>query len=84
LKAQNVYNKMLWKPKNTYNKPWLETTYLGETLINLLKQKVGPKVAIVLGNFILSKDHIEPTKVAQLAKKMPDWQKMPNLVTLIS
>jgi hypothetical protein len=37
----------------------------------LLKQKVGPKVAIVLGCFILSKNHNNPTKVAQSAKNCP-------------
>jgi hypothetical protein len=34
------------------------------------------KVAIILGYFTLSKNHNEPPKVAQLAKKLP------NLVTL--
>jgi hypothetical protein len=34
----------------------------------LLKQKVAQKVAIVLGYFILSKNHNEPPKVAQLVK----------------
>jgi hypothetical protein len=34
----------------------------------LLKQKVAKKVAISLGYFILSKNHNEPPKVAQLAK----------------
>jgi hypothetical protein len=43
----------------------------------LLKQKVAPKVAIILGYFIFSKNHTEPPKVAQLAKKLP------NLVTLM-
>jgi hypothetical protein len=42
----------------------------------LLKQKVAQKVAISLGYFILSKNHNEPPKVA-------NWQKLPNLVTLI-
>jgi hypothetical protein len=42
----------------------------------LLKQKVAQKVEIILGYFILSKNHNEPPKVAQLAKKLP------NLVTL--
>ncbi len=62
---------MLLKPKNTNNKPCFETTYLGETLINLLKQKVGPKVAIVLGYFIVSKNHNDTTKVAPSAKNCP-------------
>jgi hypothetical protein len=34
----------------------------------LLKQKVAPKVAIILGYFILSNNHNEPPKVAQLEK----------------
>jgi len=34
----------------------------------LLKQKVAQKVDIILGYFILSKNHNEPSKVAQLAK----------------
>jgi hypothetical protein len=43
------------------------TAYLGENLINLLKQKV----ATILGYFILSKNHNKPPKVAQLAKNHP-------------
>ncbi len=42
--------------------------YLGENLIKLLKQKVVQRVAIILGYFILPKNHNEPLKVAQLAK----------------
>jgi hypothetical protein len=53
-------------------KPCFVTAYLGENLINLLKQNV----AIILGYFILSKNRNEPPKVAQLVKKTP------NLVTL--
>jgi hypothetical protein len=34
----------------------------------LLKQKVAQKVEIILGYFILSKNHNEPPKVAQLSK----------------
>ncbi len=34
----------------------------------MLKQKVVQKVIIILGYFILSKNHNEPPKVAQLAK----------------
>jgi hypothetical protein len=34
----------------------------------LLKQKAAQKVAIILGYFILSKNHNEPPKEAQLAK----------------
>jgi hypothetical protein len=33
-----------------------------------LKQKVAPKVIIILGYFNLSKNHNDPLKVAQLAK----------------
>ncbi len=77
MKAQNIYNKPLLKPQNTYNKPCFETAYLGEKLINLLEQKVAQKVVIIMGYFILSKNHNEPPKVAQLAKKSP------NLVTLL-
>jgi len=57
------------KPSNTYNKPCFEIAYLGENSINLLKQKV----AIILGYFILSKNHNEPPNVAQLAKNRPIW-----------
>jgi hypothetical protein len=42
----------------------LETAYLGENLINLLKQKVAQKVTIILGYMILSKNNNEPPKVA--------------------
>ncbi len=59
-KGQNIYNK----PQNIYNKPCFETANLGEILINLLKQKVAQKVAIILGYFILSKNHNESPKVA--------------------
>jgi hypothetical protein len=41
--------------------------------MNLLKQKVAKKVAIILGYFIFSKHHNEPPKVAQLAKNHPIW-----------
>jgi hypothetical protein len=43
----------------------------------LLKQKVAPKVAIILSYFILSKNHNEPPKVAHIGEKLP------NLVTLV-
>jgi hypothetical protein len=48
------------KGQNIYNKPCFKTAYLGKNVINLLKQKV----AIILGYFILSKNHNEPSKVA--------------------
>ncbi len=76
LKVQNIYIKPIFKPKNTYNKPSFETAYLGKNVINLLKQKVAQKVKITFGYFIFLKDHNEPPKVAQSAKKSP------NLVTL--
>jgi hypothetical protein len=44
----------------------------------LLKQKVAQKVAIILGYFILSKNHNKPPKVAQLVKKLP------NVITLLA
>jgi hypothetical protein len=49
----------------------------------LLKQKVAPKVAIILGYKILSKNHNEPPKVAQWTKidqsGHPDYQKQENI-----
>jgi hypothetical protein len=50
-----------------------ETAYLSKNVIKLLKQKVAKKVAIILGYFILSKNHNEPPKVAQLAKNCIIW-----------
>jgi hypothetical protein len=73
LKAQNIYNKPLLKPLYTYNIPCFEMAYLGETLINLLKQKVAQIVTIILGYFMLSKNHNELPKVAQLMKNCPIW-----------
>jgi hypothetical protein len=73
LKAQNIYIKPLLKPSNTYNKSCFETAYLGQNLIYLLKQKVAQKDAIILGYFILSKNHNEPPKVAQSEKNCPIW-----------
>jgi hypothetical protein len=51
----------------------LKTAYLSKNVINLLKQKGAQKVTIILGYFILSKNHNEPPKVAQLAKNCPIW-----------
>jgi hypothetical protein len=65
------------KSLNTYNKPCFELAYSGKNVIDLLKQKIAQNVAITLGYLIFSKNHNEPSKVAQLAKKLP------NLVTLI-
>ncbi len=50
-----------------------ETAYLGKKVINLPKQKVAQKVTIFWGYFILSKNHNEPPKVAQLAKNCSIW-----------
>jgi hypothetical protein len=62
-KGQNIYNKAQFEgPKHLQT---TETAYLGENLINLIKQKV----AIVLGYFIVSKNH-KPPKVAALVKKI--------------
>jgi hypothetical protein len=44
----------------------------------LLKQKVAQKVTIILGYFIISKNHNEPPKVAQLVKNRPIGEKSPN------
>jgi hypothetical protein len=88
-KGQIIYNKAPFEgPKHLhqttfetlknptlkyYNKLCFETAYLGKNVINLLKQKVAPKVTINLGYFILSKNHIELPKVVQLAKNCPIW-----------
>ncbi len=50
-----MYIKPLLKPENTYNKPCFKTAYLGQNVINLLKQKVAQYVAISLGFLIFSK-----------------------------
>jgi hypothetical protein len=50
----------------------------------LLKQKVAQKVTIILGHFIVSKNHNELPKVAhwpkiaQLVKNRPIGEKSPN------
>jgi hypothetical protein len=62
LKTKTIYIKPLLKPKNTHNKSCFVTAYLGENEINLLKQKVAQKVTIILGYFIISKNHNEPKK----------------------
>jgi hypothetical protein len=41
--------------------------------MNLLKQKVSQKVAIILGYFIFKKSHNAPPKVAQLVKSRTIW-----------
>jgi hypothetical protein len=58
------------KPSNTYNKPFSETTYLGENVINLLQQEETK-----MSQFLRATK--KPPKVAQFAKKSH------NLVTLI-
>ena len=68
LKAQNIYNNCFWNLIPTTNHALKLLIYV-KNLINLLKQKV----AITLGYFILSKNHNEPQKVAQLAKNHPIW-----------
>ncbi len=72
-KAKISTTKLNLKAQSIYNKPSFETAYLGENLLNLLTQKVAQKVAIILGYFILSKNHNEPPKVAQLVKNRPIW-----------
>jgi hypothetical protein len=67
LKVQSIYIKSHLKPKNTFNKPYFEIAYLGESLKNLLEQKSSPKMLPFLGYFIYSKHHNWPPKVAQLA-----------------
>jgi hypothetical protein len=52
LKVRNIYNKPLLKPQNTYNKPCFETTYFGDNVKQLLKQKAAQNVSISLGYFI--------------------------------
>ncbi len=68
-----MYIKSLLKPQNTYNKPFFETACFGKNGINLLQQKVAPKVTISLVCFMYSKNHKEPPKVAQLVKNRPIW-----------
>jgi len=51
----------------------LKLLNFGKNVIILLKQKVAQKVNIILGYFILSKNHNEPPKVARLVKNCPIW-----------
>jgi hypothetical protein len=48
----------------------------------LPKQKVAQKVTIILGYFILSKNHNEPPKVAHLAKIVQSGHTEQNLKKL--
>jgi len=52
------------KPKNAK----IFTTYLGENVNNLLKQKVAQNVTVSLGYFSFPKSHKGPPKVSKLAK----------------
>ncbi len=75
-KKQNIHNKAQFEsPKHLsttfetlkyLQKPYFGTAYLGENVINLLKQKIAQNVAISLGFLIFSKNHNEPPKG-------PDW-----------
>jgi hypothetical protein len=79
-KGHNIYNKAQFEsPKhlhqttfetllNIYNKPCFEAAYLGENVLNLIKQKGALNITISLGYFIFSKNHNAPPKVAQLVK----------------
>ncbi len=73
LKVQYNFIKPPLKSLNTYNKPCFELAYLGENVIDLLKQEIAQNVAITLGYLIFSKNHIYPSKAAQLAKNCPIW-----------
>ncbi len=61
-KAKISTAKLNLKTQNIYIKPCFETAYLSKNVIDLLKQKVAQKVAIILGYFISSKNHNEPQK----------------------
>jgi predicted ABC-type ATPase len=54
-KGQNICNKAQFESPKHLQQTTFETVFLGENLINLLKQKVAQKVAIILGYLILSK-----------------------------
>jgi hypothetical protein len=66
LKAQNIYIKPLLKTLNTYNKPCFEIAYLGENVINLLKQKSSP-LFWATSSF---------QKIILSLLKLPNWQKI--------
>jgi hypothetical protein len=81
---QNIFNKAQFEsPKfphqttfetlKNYNKPCFECAYLGENVIDLLKQKTAQIVAITFGCFIFSKSHNDIPKVAQSVKNRPIW-----------
>jgi hypothetical protein len=84
-KGQNIYNKAQFEcskhiQQTTFEtlkylqKTYFESAYLGENIIKLLKQKV----AIILGYFILSKNHNKPPKVTQLAKNRTSGHPVKN------
>ncbi len=70
LKAQKSIHQTIFEILK-YLQQCFETAYLIENAINLLQPKVAQNVTISLGNFIFSKNHIEPLKVAQLMKNCP-------------
>jgi hypothetical protein len=65
LKGQKFYIKPLLTPKNTNNKPYFETAYLGENVKKIAKAKSTQKCCYFWGYFIFSKCHIRHPKVAQ-------------------
>jgi hypothetical protein len=73
LKVQNINIKPLLRLKNTCNKPYSKTAYLGENVKKLHLPKVAQNVNMSLGYFIFSKSHNWPPKVAQFAKKLPNF-----------
>jgi hypothetical protein len=77
-KCQNVsFKAQTESPKylhqTTFERQCFGCAYLIEIVIDLLKPKMAQNVAINLGYYILSKNHSEPSKVAQLAKNYPIW-----------
>ncbi len=70
----NMYIKPQLKLYNSYNKSCFQSAYLGENVINLLKQKVTQNVTISFGCQILKKQkHNDIQKGAKLAKNRPIW-----------
>jgi hypothetical protein len=89
-KCQIIYNKAHLKSpkhlrqtnlkcKNTYDKSCFENANLGKNVINFHNSKGAQNVAISFGCFIFTKNHNEPPKVAQLAKKSPNRVTLENL-----
>jgi hypothetical protein len=75
MKVQNIYIKPLLKPKNTCNKPYFETAYLGKNVKKWPKQKVAQNVTIFGLLHLLKKLQLtsKGPKVAQLVKNRPVW-----------